>query len=395
MDAFFASVEERDDPSLKGKPIGVIGSNSRTVLVTASYKAREYGVRTGMNVPEAKRACSKIILIKADHRKYTAICSQILKLLDNFSPLVEVFSIDEFFVDTAGLSKIFGTPLTMAKMIKKKIAKETGLTASIGIGPNKLIAKLASDLSKPDGLKEVMPHMVKGLLSNLPVDELCGIGRKTKDVLSRMGIDTCSQLADEDIGVLKSRFGVVGERLYFMARGEDNSPVISYRDEAKEKSMGHSLTLPRDTRELAELKRHLLRLSDMVGVRLRRESMAGNTIAITIRYKNFKTFTRQKRIEMPTNNTKIIYRTACLLLDKIDISQPIRLVGVSVHNLAKVFSAASLFMEDEKLNRLDKAKDLINDIFGSEAIQFASVADLDKHDKIISPSWRPEGVRRY
>lgn len=395
MDAFFASVEERDNPSLRGKPLGVIGSNARTVLVTASYQARKFGVKTGMNVPEAKRACPNIILVKADHRKYTAVCSQVVRLLDDFSPLVEIFSIDEFFVDTAGLSGIFGTPLEMAKNIKKKIKEETGLNASIGIAPNKLLAKLASDLAKPNGIKYIEHNKVEETLKNLPVQELCGIGRKTRELLNSMNIHTCGDLIKMDNLFLIKKLGKAGERLYYMSRGEDSSPVVPFRNEAKEKSMGHSMTFPKDIKKKDELLRQILRLSDMVGIRLRQRSMAGETISITIRYKSFKTFSKQKKISLPTNNTKTIFDTASQILDTLKLKEPVRLAGVTVSNLKESFPVMSLFKEDEKCNKLDSARDAINNIFGSDTIQFASVLRLKKHNKVISPSWRPDGARKY
>lgn len=395
MDAFFASVEERDDPSLNGKPIGVIGSNARTVLVTASYEARKYGVKTGMNVPQAKALCPQITLVRAHHEKYTTICGQIVKILDGFSPLVEVFSIDEFFVDAAGLSGMFGPPLDMAKKIKNRIKKETGLTASVGIAPNKLIAKLASDLSKPDGLKEIRPEDVDTLLKDLPVDRLCGIGRSTKDALREMDIRRCGELAMTRSSLLIKRFGAVGKRLYEMGKGKDSSPVVAFRNEVKEKSMGHSMTFPHDITDKRDLLNHLLRLSDMVGARLRRHDMTGDTVSITIRYKSFKTFGKQKKIGIPTNNTQAIFKTASYLLNSLRLREPVRLLGVSMQNLKEAFFVLSLFKEDERSKKLDKAKDAINDIFGSDTIQFASITDLDKHDKVISPSWRPHGARRY
>lgn len=396
MDAFFASVEERDNPSLKGKPIGVIGANTRTVLVTASYEARRYGVRTGMNIPQAKALCPDIILVRANHEKYTQACRQIVKILEGFSPLVEIFSIDEFFLDAAGLNGIFGKPHEMAKRIKERIKKETGLTTSIGIGPNKLIAKLASDLSKPDGLRSIESDEVASVLKDLPVDELCGIGQKTKAALAGMGITTCGELAKADRRLLIDTFGVVGERLIQMGKGEDDSSVISFREEAEEKSMGHSLTLPHDIDDKKELSRHLLRLSDMVAARLRRHGMAGDTVAVTIRYKSFKTFSKQKKIDIPTNHTKRIYDVANQILASQSLKEPVRLIGVSVHNLNKASFVLSLFKEgEERYSRLDRAKDAINDIFGSETVQFASVMDLHKHEKVISPSWRPAGARRY
>jgi len=395
MDAFFASVEERDEPTLKGKALGVIGTNTRTVLVTASYRARKYGVKTGMNIPEAKAVCPQIVLVRANHEKYTNICGQIAEMLDDFSPLVEIFSIDEFFLDTAGLSRIFGPPIELAKKIKKRIKEDTGLTASIGIGPNKLMAKLASDMCKPDGIKYITADEVDKTLRDLPVEKMCGIGHSTKEALNRMNIKRCGQLGKTGISLLKNRFGVVGERLFYMGRGIDDSPVISFRKDVKEKSMGHSMTLPFDINDRKELLQHLLRLSDMVGTRLRRQGMTGNTISLTIRYKSFKTFQKQKTIEIPTNSTKTIFGVVKHIVSSLKLSESVRLVGVSVHNLKEAFPVLSLFKEDEKSEKLDKARDTINNIFGTETVQFASVIDLDKHDKVISPSWRPHGARRY
>jgi len=395
MDAFFAAVEERDDPALKGKPIGVIGSNARTVLVTSSYKAREFGVKTGMNVPEARAICPDIILVKADHEKYTAICRQIVHMLDDFSPTIEVFSIDEFFVDATGASGIFGPPLEMAKKIKARIKKDTGLNASIGIAPNKLLAKLGSDTCKPNGIKEIREEHIDSLLKDLPVDELCGIGKSTSARLRRMGITTCGQLGKANREKLINTFGVVGESLHNMGNGWDDSPVVAFASEAKEKSMGHSLTLPRDIRDTGAILKHMLRLSEMVGIRLRRENLAGDTISITIRYKSFKTFSKQKKIDIPTNDTRQIYKTASFLLNSVDLKEPVRLIGVGVSRLKESFPVMSLFKEDEKSGKLDRARDTINNIFGSDTIQFASIAEMDRPEKVISPSWRPTGGRRY
>jgi DNA polymerase-4 len=395
MDAFFASVEERDDPALKGKAIGVIGANTRTVLVTSSYEARKFGIKTGMNVPEAKALCPHIVLVRANHEKYTRICGEIVKMLDGFSPLVEIFSIDEFFLDATGLTSIFGPPLELAEKIKERIREKTLLTASVGIGPNKLLAKLASDSCKPDGIKYIKPDEVSSSLKNLPVEKLCGIGKSTKSALSRMNIKTCGELAKAEKSILGERFGVMGQRLYYMGWGIDNSPVVSFRNHVKEKSMGHSMTLPSDIKDRKELLKQMLRLSDMVAVRLRRQGMTGNTISVTIRYKSFKTFQKQKTLEIPTNNTKAIFGVVKHIMNNLKLKEPVRLVGVSVHNLKESFPVLSLFKEDERTGRLDKAKDAINNIFGTDTIQLASIIDLDKHDKVISPSWRPHGGRRY
>lgn len=213
MDAFFASVEQRDDLSLRGKPVAVIGANARTVVVTSSYQARAMGVKTGMNRFQAKNVCPQVIFVEAHHEKYTAICEQIVKILYRFSPDVEVYSIDESFLDITGVGHLFGTPLETGRKIKDAILKELNLTCSIGIGPNKLIAKLASKQNKPDGLLWIGKDRVSAVLKDLPVEELCGIGNSTKEALNRMGIYTCSELAAQAEPALRRKFGVLGPTL--------------------------------------------------------------------------------------------------------------------------------------------------------------------------------------
>src|SRR5512136_1006250 len=219
MNAFFASVEQQCNPHLRGKPIAVIGSAKRTVITTSSYEARAYGVKTGMNVYEAKQRCPHLILVIGDNRKYTWTSSQIIKIFKEFTPQVEVFSIDEAFLDVTGSLRLFGSAERIAYLIKAGIRHQFGITCSIGIAPNKLLAKLASDMQKPDGLTVIRPEEVSRILETVPVKDLCGVGRKTARQLALYGITSCGDLGRFPVGVLRQRFGVIGERLQQMGRG--------------------------------------------------------------------------------------------------------------------------------------------------------------------------------
>lgn len=395
MDAFFASVEQRDDPALRGKPVAVIGANARTVVVTSSYQARAMGVKTGMNRFQAKNACPQAIFVEAHHEKYTAICEQIVKILYRFSPDIEVYSIDESFLDITGVGHLFGTPLKTGRKIKDAILKELNLTCSVGIGPNKLIAKLASKQNKPDGLLWIKKDRVSAVLKDLPVEELCGIGNSTKEALNRMGIYTCSELAAQAEPALRRKFGVLGQTLINMGKGEDDSAVMPFGYQEQAKSIGHSMTLEHDITAHSDILAHVLQLADMVSCRMRREQLAGNVITVVVRYSDFHTFTRQKKIQDRTDDAQKIYLTAAGIIGKTKLEKPVRLLGVSVAGLQKREKELYLFEQDSKRENLNKALDAVNNRFGEDVLTFAALRHKEKHDKVISPAWRPFGTRKY
>ena len=287
MNAFFASVEQQANPALRGKPIAVIGSNGRTVITTASYEARKFGVKTGMAIWEAKRQCPQIILVVGDNRKYTYTSTRIFNMMLDYTPLVEVFSIDEAFLDVTHSLKIFGTPERIAYLMKARIKQSFGLTCSIGIGPNKLLAKLASDMKKPDGLTIIRPDEVSQVLEPLPIKDLCGVGSRMERHLNLLGIKTIGELGRFPVDILKRKFGVNGQHLHDMGLGIDHSPVVPASDQDKVKSVGHSMTLRRDVSRRQDILKYLLQLSEMVGRRARRYGVSGKTIHLYVRYADF------------------------------------------------------------------------------------------------------------
>jgi len=390
MDAFFASVEQQTYPFLRGKPIGVCGDpDGRTVVAAASYEAKRRGVKTAMTLPEARRLCPDIILVSGDPAKYVDTSVRILAIYARFTDLVEVFSIDEAFLDVTASCHLFGGAEAVAQSIKREIRTRFGLTCSVGIAPNKLLAKLASDMEKPDGLTIIKPESVPELMEKTPVEELCGIGCKTKAKLNALGIWTCAELGRYPQAQLVRLFGVIGHHLYKMGLGEDESPVQPYFHEPEAKSMGHSLTLDKDTKDMAVIKRHLLHLSEQVGRRLRKDSYAGRTVSLVLRYEDFSTVVRQHSLKEHLNDGCRIFEVALRLFD--ELYQPprfVRLLGVSVSGLVRNVTQATLFSE-ERSDSLFSAADSVNDRYGEFSLARARVMAPVSGPRVISPSWRP------
>jgi DNA polymerase-4 len=393
MNAFFASVEQQSNPELRGKPIAVIGAAKRTVITTCSYEARAFGVKTGMNSWEARQKCPELIFVVGNNRKYTYTSTEIIKIFRAYTPMVEVFSIDEAFLDVTGSLALFGSPERIAHEIKARIRERFGLTCSVGIAPNKLLAKLASDMQKPDGLTVIPPDGIARIMERVPIQDLCGIGKKMQQQLSKFGIKSCGELARFPVEVLKRNFGVVGERLYYMALGVDHAPVVPEEEAEEVKSVGHSTTLDRDITDRAEILLYLLQLSEMVGRRARRYSVAGRTVTLTVRYQDFTTFSRQESRDSYTNNSEEIYQAALKILAGIELTQPVRLLGVRITNLRQHTEQLPLFPAERKKALLANAMDHVNNKFGDFAVTFGTLLGKEGGAKVISPAWRPGGVR--
>lgn len=392
MDAYFASVEQQCNPSLRGKPIGVIGSAKRTVITTSSYEARAYGVKTGMNVYEARKLCPNLILVVGNNHKYTYTCRQLAQIYQAYTPEVEIYSIDEAFIDVTHTHHLFGGPLEIAKTIRKVIKERFGITATAGISHNKLLAKLAADISKPDGLRWIRPEEAAGVLETLSPDELWGIGKRTAMKLKMMGIETCGQLGMASVSLLRSHFGILGERLKAMGLGIDSSPVTQENGETK--SIGHSMTLPRDIFDMDDIAAYLLKLSEMVGRRARKHCLFGSVVKATVRYKSFETFSKQKRLKTFTNDTHIIYLTALEIIKGIRLKEAVRLLGVSLSSLIHDNGQMYVFEELEKRKNLLNSVDRINNRYGESTLAWGMYMALEQDSGVISPAWRPSGVHR-
>ncbi len=376
MDAFFASIEQLDNPELKGKPV-IVGGSKRGVVSAASYEARTFGVRSAMPIFEAKRLCPNGIYLPVRMSRYREVSDKIMSILEEFSPLVEKVSIDEAFLDISGTERLHGAPEDVAFKIKGRIKEDTLLTCSIGIAPNKFLAKIASDINKPDGLTIITENKVQKFLSNLPVGRLPGVGDKTLKELKKLGVRFTSDILKYPEEAFRKRFGKFGHRLVELAKGIDESPVSPY---TQAKSISSEDTLPEDTNNVEVLKRWLMSQAEVVGRRLRKANLKGRTITLKLKYSNFKSVTRSRTLNIPSNATKTIFDTASALLENCGLAAKVRLIGIGVSNFEETPIQYRLFdsgdIAEKKLQKADQAIDQITDKFGIGIMKRARTVDI-------------------
>jgi DNA polymerase-4 len=311
--------------------------------------------------------------VEGNHSKYTETAARIFSILKDYTPLVEVASIDEAYLDITQSQTLFGSPLHIGQLIKNRILEQERLTCSVGIAPNKLLAKLGSRLKKPDGLVIVREEEVEGLLKDLPVNRLSGIGPKLTEELNSIGIFSCGQLGNFPVSALIKRFGVIGERLHEMGVGLDDSRVVPLDEEEDAKSISHSVTLEEDTSDPEMLRKVLLQLSERVSRRMRKDRFYGRRISVTIRYSDFFTFSKQNTLSKWMNSGNEIFRHAFEIFRSVSHPKPIRLLGVEVSLLKKEWYQLDLFEKPEKKEKLLKAMDRVNERFGDWALTWAGI----------------------
>lgn len=376
MDAYYASVEQRDNPGLRGEPVVVGGGSNRGVVAAASYEARTFGIRSAMPMAEAIRRCPELCRVKPRMSHYKSVSRQIFAIFREFTPVVEGLSLDEAFLDVTASVTLFGAPAEIAMAIKQRILDETRLTASVGVAENKLVAKIASDLDKPDALTVVWPEDYEARLDPLPVSVIPGIGRKTLARLSAVGIGTVRDLRMADDHVLEPVFGRFTRKTRDRASGHDARPVVPSR---AEKSISAEETYDRDLASREQMNRELLRLSERTASRLRKAGLAAGTVHIKIRQSDFRTYTRQRSISPPANGTDQLYAVTRTLLQAWLGRNPaakIRLLGVGGSNLAPA-EQADLFATapDQPDAPIDQTVDEIRDRFGSASVGRARTLD--------------------
>ncbi len=376
MDAFYASIEQRDKPELAGAPVIVGGLSNRGVVATASYEARKYGVHSAMSMAEARRRCPEAVFITPDHRKYSFVSAQIRQILDRYSPLVEPLSLDEAFLDVTGMDGLYADPADIARRIKEEIKQQLRLTASAGVAPNKFLAKLASDLQKPDGLYIIRPGEEAQVLAGLPVRRLWGVGEVTAASIAKLGIRTIGQFAAADPKLLERHIGRDVYDLQRLARGLDDRPVVP---DQQIKSVGNEETFDQDLYQWDEIEKQLLLFADKVGWRLRRLTLSGRTITVKVRFASFKTITRSRTLEEATNLDDTLYHIARELYKSIPSAEGIRLLGLTVSNLQPAGQTMALFdSKQEKQESLHKVVDELKVRFGAAAVMKGRLIDPHK-----------------
>lgn len=373
MDAFYASVEQRDDPSLRGRPVIVGGTGGRGVVAAASYEARRYGVHSAMPVREALRRCPDAACVRPRIGHYADVSKQVFGIFHEFTPLVQGLSLDEAFLDVTAGTGDLGDGERVAREIKSRVHARTGLTASVGVAPNKLVAKIASDLRKPDGLVVVRPDEINAVLDPLPIRKLFGLGAKTAPKVEALGIRTLGELRQASPARLRPVFGRYTERVLQRAAGIDTRPVVPDVDE---KQVSAEETFDTDIADHARLRAEVVRLADKVGARLRSRALTAACVTVKIRRKDFTTYSRQRQFNPATQETRVITAVAIELLDAWLAAQPraaLRLLGVGVSGLAPA-AQLDLFTvpQSARNQRLDAAADEIRARFGRAALAPAS-----------------------
>lgn len=366
LDAFYASVEVLDDPSLRGKPVIVGGEpGARGVVSAASYEARRFGVHSAMPLRTAARLCPTGVFLPGHPERYRDLSRQVIRIFASYTPLVEPISLDEAFLDVTASQEAFGDGETIGRAIKRRVLDEVGLVVSVGVATNKLCAKVASDLRKPDALVVVPPGEEAAFLAPLPVSRLWGVGPQSRQALADYGVTTIGQLAALPDATLRRRFGTHGHDLALRARGIDPSPVVPSQ---APKSIGHELTFDRDVTDPARLEATLLDLAESVASRLRAHHMAAGAVQLKLRYEGFETLTRQMGVPRQARESEPIYAAGVALLRRTLVrDRAVRLIGLTAINLTDV-QQLTLFDAPDKTDRITASIDAVREKFGEKAI---------------------------
>jgi len=373
MDAFYASVEELDHPELRGKPVIVGGTSNRGVVSAASYEARKYGVRSAMPIYEARRRCPHGVFVPVRMGRYQELSHRVMHILEGYSPVVEQVSIDEAFMDVSGLERLFGSPVELATRMKAEVREKTSLSCSVGVAPNKFLAKIASELQKPDGLTVIPSAEAEGFAARLPIEKVPGVGKKTVDRLKEMGISRLGHVRAVPERTLLRAVGKFGRTLLAFSLGEDDSPVVPY---SEAKSISSEETLEENSNDLDFLRRELLHQVEAVGRRLREKRLAGGTVTLKLKRADFVLLTRSVSLPRPTDSTNALYGAALHLLEEVELSGKFRLIGIGVSRLVHAVEGQEqmdLFQEqggkEASWKRAERAMDHIKKRFGRDAIK--------------------------
>jgi DNA polymerase-4 len=391
MDAFYASVESRDDRTLAGRPLAVGSPGPRGVVMSASYEARAFGVRSAMPSVRARRLCPDLVFVPPDFERYQAESTRLMEILRSFTPLIEALSLDEAFLDVSGAGRLFGNPEAIAHRIRERVRDERSLTCSVGVAPNKLLAKLASARAKPDGVLVVPAGAIREFLEPLPVGDLWGVGDQTASALDRLGVRTIGDLLTLPDGVLARALGPgPASTLLTLARGIDDRSVVPHQPA---KQVSAEETYDRDLDASDDIHRELLRLAERVAARLRAGAIAARTVTVKVRFANFRTITRSRTLEAPTDSAATLSAAVRDLYDRLKLVRPrIRLLGVAATGLQAGAPAEQLRLGErpDRWRTADRAMDTLRRRFGGDAVDRAALADRRPvRGPITDPTTRP------
>ncbi len=394
LDAFFASVEQRDNPIYRGKPLivggvsgadGKDGKTNRGVVCAASYEARQYGVHAGMPIWEARQKCHKGIFVPSQMNKYLETSKKFFQICSTYTPLIEPLSIDELFLDVSGCESLFGSSECIGRKIKERVWRELEIKVSVGIAENKFLAKIATNLGKPDGFYIIPSKDIQKILHPLPVSSLWGIGKKTEELLKKSGIYQVEQLVKMPDSILENLMGKNGKKVKLLAQGIDESPVTP---PSEAKSISKETTFPTNITEKTVLVKELLKISQLVGYSARKKGYKGRTITLKIRFHNFITLNKSMTLENSTNIDDLIFKTVIKLLGKVKIKKEgVRLLGVKLSKLTsndKLKQLNLLGDKEDKLEQLTQSLDKIREKFGTKAITRASLLNIIKNNRKAS-----------
>lgn len=387
MNAFFAAIEQRDNPVLRNQPVAVINGAKGTCIITCSYEARAYGIKTGMRLPEAKLLCPHLHICVCRPYHYTQISNKIMQALqEHISPDIEVSSVDEAFLDITHCQRLLGTPKKIAMLAQQVVYNISGLACSVGVAANKAMAKFAADLQKPNGIVVIPAHASKSYLQNVPVNKMCGIGPAITTFLARYGVYYCSDMSKLPISILAQRFGNLGRRIWLMCQGEDLEPLKTNTTSAK--SMGHGKVLPPDTTDPQLIFIYLQHLAERLAERLRRNNLAAQHFFIGLRNEQLGWLGEQAQLAIPTQNGRDIFRLGRKIIRDHWHGLPVYHIQITAYHPTPVCLQADLFNQlDPKEQKLNMALDTINKKFGRATIKSALLLQSPELLPVIAPSW--------
>lgn len=392
MNAFFAAIEQQDDPHLAGRPVAVTNGLVGTCVITCSYEARAFGVHTGMHLDAARRLCPALIRRPARPQRYAEISTRIMETLESISPDVEIFSVDEAFLEVTRCQRLWGTPAAIARLIKQRVRDCSGLSSSVGVSGDKSTAKYAAKLHKPDGLTVIPPWEARQRLADVPVMELCGVNRGIAGFLARRGAFTCGQVARLPVSVLAARFGNPGRRIWHMCRGSDPEPVQA--NVRAPRSLGHGKVVPPGTKDRETLYMYLIHMAEKVAARLRQNALHAQRYFVGL--KCAEGWIGDKfRVEQPGNDSRPVIRLCRRVVTEYWHGEGIFQVNVAALDPRSERGQMDLFGgEDGRAARLNRAVDLVNRRFGELTLSPANLLDRSTMPNVIAPAWKPYGHRQ-